>query len=186
MARQPENHPSLWRQRRGGDNCLNMPQLALTQCIPIHPHSRKHSGLLAVRLKWNLHVHPRHPLTPHCPIWNALFQQLFGPFSPTISLQKTVNPKAAAPLPWMSPNPFSLGLSISSCRVRNTLPRCHYCTITYQIPPVYYHYRIVSAIINYSSTPAGERDYWLTEEVRRLRIAQALPVFFLLLDFKIL
>lgn len=86
--------------------------------------------------------------------------------------------KPAAPLPWMSPNPFTKGLSISSCRVCNTLPRCHYCTITYQIPPVYYHYRSVSAIINDSSTPADERDYWLTEEVRRLGIAQTLPVCF--------
>lgn len=59
----------------------------------------------------------------------------------------------------MSPNPFSLGLSISRCQVPNTLPRYHYCTITNQIPPVYYHYRLVSAIINDGSTAQG-RDYW--------------------------
>lgn len=39
MARQPANHSSRWQQGGGNDNCLNMPQLALTQCIHIHPHS---------------------------------------------------------------------------------------------------------------------------------------------------
>lgn len=76
---------------------------------------------------------------------------------------------------WLSPNPFSPGLSISRCRLPNTLPRYHYCTITYQIPPVYYHYRLVSAIINDGSTAAHGRDYWLTVEVRRLRIAWLFP-----------
>lgn len=124
------------------------------------------SHLFAVGLKSNLNVHPWHPLMPNCPILKAHFhvllsilQQSYQPFPPTTPLRSRVNPKTAAPLPWMSPNPFTQGLSISSCRVRNTLPRCHYCTITYQIPSVYYHYRSVSAIINDSSTPADERDY---------------------------
>lgn len=67
-----------------------------------------------------------------------------------------VDPKAA-PLHWMGPNPFSLGLSISSCRVPNPLLWCHYCTIKYQIPPVYYRYRCVSAVIDVSTTSANER-----------------------------
>lgn len=73
----------------------------------------------------------------------------------------------------LSPNPFSPGLSISRCRVPNTLPRYHYCTITYQIPPVYYHYRLVSAIINDSSTAAQGR--LLTERVWRLWTAWLFP-----------
>lgn len=42
MARQPPNHSSLWWQGAGNDNCLNMPQLAPTQSILIHPHSLTH------------------------------------------------------------------------------------------------------------------------------------------------
>lgn len=160
MARQPANHSSLWRWGGGGgDNCLNMPQLALTE----YSHSSPLTHILVARCyaaEVNLHVRPRRPsekLTSTCRL--PFSSNLHGPFAATTAHKNRVNPKAAAPLPWMSPNPFTQGLSISSCRVRNTLPRCHYCTITYQIPPVYYHYRSVSAIINDRSTPADERDY---------------------------
>lgn len=42
-------------------------------------------------------------------------------------------------------------------------------------PPVYYLYRSITAIINDSPTQAQEATYWLREQVRRLRMAQALP-----------
>lgn len=41
LACQPANHSSWCQQGGGNDNCLNMPQLALIQCILIHP--RLHS-----------------------------------------------------------------------------------------------------------------------------------------------
>lgn len=109
-----------------------------------------------------------------CP--SVQFEKLSGNCIATFS--PTVNPKAAAPLPRMSPNPFSWGLSISSCRVCNTLPRCHYCTITYQIPPVYYHYRSMSAIINDGSTPSNERVYWLTEGVGGVGLPRQYQYFY--------
>ena len=175
MERQPSNHSSPWRRRYERDaNCLNMAQFALTQWILIE--KKTHANPVFVRRcaaeaesAWN-----------HCPFLKRSLWQLYDPSFFDFLTNKRVSPgAAAAPLLWKSPNPFSLGLSISGCRVYNALPRCHYCTITYQIPPVYYRHRFLSAVINDSSTAADEKEYWLTEEVRRLRIAQTLAVFYL-------
>lgn len=156
MAKQQVNHFSWCGQRVRNDNCLNMPQLALV----VHFHSScSHTCIL---LLWgrnkNLHQRPRCPPTTPLSNLKSFHSHTIVPAAFTLSNSKSVSPIAAAPLWRMSSNPFTQGLSISSCRVCNTLPGCHYCTITYQIPPVYHHYSSVSDI-NDSSSPANEKTH---------------------------
>lgn len=162
MACQPENHFWLWPTVGPGSkdgNYLNMPQFVPNYRIPIHPTqafiqiSLLCSGREICMLSLSTTFRESAPL------------QSFPPFA---KIRKSVRKRLR-----LSPNPFSPGLSISRCRVPNTLPRYHYCTITYQIPPVYYHYRLVSAIINDSSTAAQGR--LLTERVWRLWTAWLFP-----------
>lgn len=137
----------------------------LTQYILIHPYSHHIAGA-----GWNLHVGPLQRVWSifrltvpiwkahvHMPVYPRQFQVTHFSYSHTSS-HREGNPKPPA-LYRMSPNPFTQGLSIRSCLVCNALPRCHYCTITHQIPPVYYHYRSVSAIINDIST------LWMKETI---------------------
>lgn len=145
-----EQH-GLWWRRWGcfctfdGGYWLNMDQFPIAQ----HIHwSQNNPDLPVVQLKWN----PR-AVKPYCPIWKALPGDIKSSLT---SSQTTRWIQKQPPLHWMSPNPFSLGLSISSCRVPNPLPRCRYSTITYHIPPVYYRYTFVSAVIDVSTTSANE------------------------------
>lgn len=91
--------PHCW-QKGGmrGDSCLHVPQLVLTQCILIHPEVESTCPSTAPTIHFEkLSLARPLPFSSNCS----------RPFSPTSAHKFRVNPKAAAPLPWMSPNPFT-------------------------------------------------------------------------------
>lgn len=125
----------------------------------VDPHHHHHPP---TRLTPHHLLKINHPLQPRQRFWSALVPVLgsFAVNEDTAEQRQGFEPgltanRRSSSGSWMSWNPFSLGLSIRSCRGPNALPRCHYWSITPQIPQFITTIGECQALL----MAAGERAY---------------------------